>query len=78
VQAGFSGATLSALMVSLPAARIPYEEFLAACLAMFAAVDLWPITSYRTSATTLSAIGVGSDNSPARARSSPYSTMYFE
>ena len=37
------------------------------------------VTSHRASATTLSAAGVGSDNSPARVMSSmECSVMYFE
>jgi hypothetical protein len=79
VQAGLSGTPLSAPMVSLPAARTPYKDFLAACLVMFAAVGLRPITSHRTIATTLPAAGACSDNSPARAMSSmECSVMYFE
>jgi hypothetical protein len=58
---------------------LPTKIFLAACLVMFDAVGLRPITFYRTSATTLSATGVGSDNSPTRVMSSmECSVMYFE
>jgi hypothetical protein len=58
---------------------LPTKIFLAACLVMFDAVGLRAITFYRTSATTLSATGVGSDNSPTRVMSSmECSVMYFE
>ena len=46
---------------------------------IYAAILSPPITSHRTSATTLSAAGVGSDNSAARVMSSiECSVMYFE
>jgi len=49
------------------------------CLSGIGTDDLQPTTSHRTIATTLSAAGVGSDNSPARVMSSmECSVMYFE
>ena len=51
----------------------------AACLQCLVPACLFAVTSHRTSATTLSAAGAGSDNSPTRVMSSmECSVMYLE
>ena len=77
MQAGLSGLPYPRRWSVYVPVALPTNISLAACLVWFRRLSAG--TSHRASATTLSAAGVGSDNSPARVMSSmECSVMYFE